>query len=257
MQMDLFEIILLSIIGFISVYDDYNTKIGFCKPVVCGFLTGLVMGDLPTGLSVGGTMELMILGGGGYGGSSIPDYTAATIITAAFAIASGQGLEFALALAIPIGLLLLNMDISVKFVNVFLLHRTQNAVAKHQFKKIALFNDCGAFVWGFSRAIPIFLCLYFGNGFVEDLVALFPQSIMDGLSVAGGFLPALGIAVLLKYLPIKNYIAYGIIGFALAAYLNVSTMGVALIGTGLALIKYNSLTSEKASMIGKGDDEDE
>ena len=256
MKIELLEIILLSIVGFISVYDDYNTKIGFCKPVVCGLLTGLIMGDIKTGLAIGGTMELMILGGGGYGGSSIPDYTAATIITSAFAIASGQGLEFALALAIPVGLLLLQLDIFVKFVNVFLLHKAKAAVEKNQFQKVALFNDAGMFVWGFSRAVPIFLCLYFGSEFVSSLVELFPQSVMSGLSVAAGFLPALGIAILLKYLPIKNYMAYAIIGFAFATYLNIPMMGVALIGVGLALLKYNSLDS-KQMVTGNGADENE
>lgn len=256
MKIELFEILLLAIVGFISVYDDYNTKIGFCKPVVCGLLTGLIMGDVKTGLAIGGTMELMILGGGGYGGSSIPDYTAATIITSAFAIASGQGLEFALALAIPVGLLLLQLDIFVKFVNVFLLHKAKNAAEKKQFNKIALFNDAGMFVWGFSRAIPIFLCLYFGSDFVSSLVDMFPKSIMNGLSVAAGLLPALGIAILLKYLPIKNYIAYAIIGFAMASYLNVPMMGIALIGVGLALIKFTQLDAKPVA-VGNGADENE
>lgn len=256
MEISVLQIFLLSVIGFISVYDDYNTKIGFCKPVVCGLLTGLIMADVETGLYVGGTMELMILGGGGYGGSSIPDYTAATIITAAFAIGNNQGVEVAIALAIPIGLLLLNLDIFVKFVNTFLLHKAQKAVENNEFNKVPFFNDIGMFVWGFSRAIPIFICLYFGNDFVNQIVDLFPESLMNGLSVAAGFLPALGIAILLKYLPIKNYIGYAILGFVLSSYLAIPMMAVALIGTALALFKFNSF-DEQPVVNGNGAEEDE
>lgn len=36
---------------------------------------------------------------------------------------------------------------------------------------------------------------------------------MNGLKVAGGLLPALGISILLRYLPIKKNISFLILGF--------------------------------------------
>ena len=44
--------------------------------------------------------------------------------------------------------------------------------------------------------------------------------------------------MLLKYLPVKDFFAYLIVGFVLFSYLNVEMLGVSLIGLALALIEY-------------------
>ena len=56
--------------------------------------------------------------------------------------------------------------------------------------------------------------------------------IADGLTLAGGVLPALGFAILLRYLPTKRHIAYLILAFALTAIFitlfgNISAVGAA------------------------------
>lgn len=63
---------------------------------------------------------------------------------------------------------------------------------------------------------------------------------MNGLKVAGGMLPALGIAILLRYLPIKKNMSFLIIGFFLSAYLSVPVLGVALVGVAIAIAYFNS-----------------
>ena len=78
------------------------------------------MGDLATGLAVGATLQLMVLGVGTYGGSSMPDYITGAIIGTAFAVTSGKGIEFGIGLAVPVGLLMVNLDVFGRFCNVFL-----------------------------------------------------------------------------------------------------------------------------------------
>ena len=73
--------------------------------VLHGFVTGLIMGDVATGLTVGGTLCLMGLGVGGYGGSSVPDYAMGTVVGTVFAIATGGGVEAGLATGIPVATL--------------------------------------------------------------------------------------------------------------------------------------------------------
>ena len=55
--------------------------------------------------------------------------------------------------------------------------------------------------------------LIFGENIVNTLVEKMPEWLTGGLSVAGGLLPAVGIAILLRYLPVKKYISYLLIGF--------------------------------------------
>ena len=61
---------------------------------------------------------------------------------------------------------------------------------------------------------------------------------MNGLKTAGGLLPALGIAILLRYMPLKTYWMYAIAGFVAATYLKVPMLGVALVGLVAAGVAY-------------------
>lgn len=77
------------------------------------------MGDMVLGLAIGATLQLMVLGVGTYGGASIPDFTTGAIVGTVFAVLSGQDAEFAIGLAIPVGLLMVQLDILARFTNTF------------------------------------------------------------------------------------------------------------------------------------------
>lgn len=256
MEIQFWQILLLSAFGFLAIYDDLNTKVGIFEPVVTGLFAGLIMGDVKIGLEIGGTLQLMVLGIGTYGGASIPDYMATAIISTAFAVASNQGIEFALALAVPIGLLLMQMDVLARFINSFFQHRAEHACEQHNYKNVERWHLTGILSWGLSRFIPIFLALYFGSDIVEKAIEIAPQWLMDGLKIAGGVLPALGVAILLRYLPIKNFYGYLIIGFVLASYMQLPMLAVALVGAGLALIRFKQITSNEpmVSAVDRGGD---
>ena len=81
--------------------------------------------------------------------------------------------------------------------------------------------------------------LIVGNQFVQKIVEVMPQWLSNGLSTAGGILPVVGIAILLRFLPTKRFIAYLIIGFLAATYLKVPMLGVALMGLAMAIIFYH------------------
>ena len=90
--------------------------------------------------------------------------------------------------------------------------------------------------------------MIFGPSLVNTILQHTPAWLTGGLSVAGGLLPAVGIALLLRYLPAKEYISYLVIGFVLAVYLKVPLLGVALIGAAIALIIYkNNINKEQNS----------
>ncbi len=52
----------------------------FYDPIVAGLVTGIVTGNVPLGLAVGGTLELMSLGLWTYGGATIPDFFTGAVI---------------------------------------------------------------------------------------------------------------------------------------------------------------------------------
>lgn len=261
MEISLWQIILLTLYSVLTIYDNLNLKLELGKPLMAGCFAGIVMGDIATGLLVGATLQLLILGVGSFGGAVIPDYSTAALIATPLAIITGQDMQFAIGLGVPIGLLMTQLDILARFANILLMKKAEKALQKEEYEKINLYNHFGMINWGISRGLPVFLALYFGVDFVNTILEYSPQWILNGLKTAGGVLPAVGIAILLKYLPVKNFIAYLILGFVLAAYLKLPMLSIALIGIALAIINYQNsnkyLTNENKILVNKGDNEDE
>ena len=71
-------------------------SLNWLRPIVCGSLTGLVLGDRQTGCIIGATLELAFLGSYPIGGALPPDFTAGTILATAFVITSGASTDMAL-----------------------------------------------------------------------------------------------------------------------------------------------------------------
>ncbi|MBC2317801.1 PTS sugar transporter subunit IIC [Listeria booriae] len=264
MDLAIWQIVLLVLLAGLTILDSLTLIIGLNFPVITGAITGLIMGDLVLGLAIGATLQLMVLGVGTYGGASIPDFTTGAIVGTVFAVLSGQNAEFAIGLAVPVGLLMVQLDILARFTNTFFLHRVDANIDKGNTKAIKRNILFGAIPWALSRALPVFIMITFGKGAVDWILNYAPEWLMGGLKVAGGILPVVGIAILLRYLPTNKFIAYLIIGFVASAYLKVPMLGVALIGIALAIIyfkqnlnKNNLGLAGNAGIVGEENDDGE
>ncbi|MEY4716494.1 PTS mannose/fructose/sorbose/N-acetylgalactosamine transporter subunit IIC [Lacticaseibacillus paracasei] len=232
MSISAFALILLTIYVGIAQLDALSVKIGLFSPVFGGAVTGLVIGDLKTGLIVGATLQLATLGVATYGGATVPDFLSGSIMGSAFAIMSGRGAAYGIGLAIPIGLLLTQMDILARMTNTIFQHHADRLAEKGDYKGVERNNLYGIIPWTVSRMLPVFVGLFFGSAVVKAINAWIPAWLMVGLKTAGIILPAMGIAILMRYLPLKRYFPYFILGFVLMAYFTktFSLLGTALVG---------------------------
>ena len=82
--------------------------------VIVGMISGLIMGDMNTGLMIGGTFQLMSLGVAALGGASAPNYGLATIIGTFIAVRTGTGVDAAIAVGLPVGLLAIQLEVVVR-----------------------------------------------------------------------------------------------------------------------------------------------
>ena len=130
---------------------------------------------------VGGTLQLMRLGIAAFGGASVPDYFTGAVLGTAFAVISGKGAEYGIGLAVPVSLLMLQLDVVARFCNVFLLHSVDKAIDKMQVKRIPRLVLSGSVLWGLSRAIPILLMLLAGDAVVTTITDNMPEWLMTGL----------------------------------------------------------------------------
>ena len=96
----------------------------------------------------------------------------------------------------------------------------------------------GGIPWGLSRALPVLLALTLGGGAVDAIVKGIGevQWLADGLTLAGKMLPALGFAILLRYLPVKRNLHYLALGFAVTAMLTTIYTNLTSAGTAIATV---------------------
>ena len=208
------------------------------KPVVAGFLTGLVMGQPVQGAIIGATINLIYLGHMNVGGSMPSDTAIAGYIGTALALATGVDTETALAIAVPLGLFGTIFWVGKMTIDSFFVHWADNYAAKGNSKGVVLMNwlPCQVMMLVAKVIIALCVCLIGQNVLIGFLSAIEGTPILHALGVVGGLLPALGIGLNLRAILKKDTIAFLLIGFLLVAFFQLSVVGVALFGVAFAAI---------------------
>ncbi|HEL1949401.1 TPA: PTS mannose/fructose/sorbose/N-acetylgalactosamine transporter subunit IIC [Streptococcus suis] len=238
-MMQWWQILLLTLYSAYQICDELTIVSSAGSPVFAGFITGLIMGDMTTGLAIGASLQLMVLGVGTFGGASRIDATSGAVLATAFSVSQGIDPELAVAtIAVPVAALLVYTDIAGRFSTTFFAHRVDAAIERFDYAGIERNYLLGAIPWALSRALPVFLALAFGGEFVDAMVKTIEQYqwIADGLTLAARMLPGLGFAILLHYLPLKRNLHYLAVGFALTAMLTVLYGNVSALGGAVAAI---------------------
>lgn len=212
--------------------------------VWCGMMVGICMGDMTTGLKIGATMELMGLGVGGFGGSSVPDYAIGTTMATVFACA-GMGMENGLTLGITVALLGTQLDILYKTIGSFFIHKAMNEAEKMNWKGMATWIWLDEIPRVCLYVLPVLIAMTVGAGAIEGILNAIPTWFTNGMKVAGGLLPGVGFAILMKYLPVNKYGVFMIIGFVGVAYMNLPMLAIALLTFVAAYMVFTGLV-EKA-----------
>lgn len=231
------QILLLTLYSAYQILDELTIVSSAGSPVFAGFMAGLIMGDIETGLWIGGSLQLMVLGVGTFGGASRIDATSGAVLATAFSVAQGIEPELAVStIAVPVAALMVYTDVLGRFSTTFFAHRVDAAVERFDYAGIERNYLLGALPWALSRALPVFIALAFGSGAVQALVdgVAQVQWLADGLTLAGKMLPGLGFAILLHYLPVKRNFHYLALGFALTAMLTVIYGGLSSLGGAVA-----------------------
>lgn len=230
--------VLLSLVAMFGNLEYYLGTSMFSRPLIMGTLTGLVMGDLTSGVIMGATLELAFLGTFAIGASIPPEAISGTVLGTAFAISANQSPSVALTLALPIAsLVLILKNLGFLFVFPPFIHKADEFAEKAHYRGIERINFWSGF---FAINLPIGLAVgisyWVGGGRIEALLAAIPEFVTRGLEIATALLPAYGFALLLNMMINKKNFIFFILGFALFAYLGIDVTGVAIFGAILALI---------------------
>ncbi len=218
------------------------------RPLFLCMLVGLVLGDIETGVKVGATLELMWLGVMVIGASNPADMTSGSVIGCAYVITSGSDIASAVALAVPVSMLM-------QMVWNFLMSVPGPLMSQKADEYALACNNRGIDLmhYGFVAMQAIILAamcavgFYLGSGVIQNVVDAVPAFVTNGLDYAMGIMPAIGFAMLARMIIDKKTACFLFLGFLLVAYGNMNLVGVAAVGVILAAILVLNVGSGKAA----------
>ncbi len=250
MEIKLWQAFLVGVIYYLgTVGTPWLTLLGsisvLYKPLVAGTLVGVVLGDPVTGCIIGASINLPYIAFISAGGTVPVDPGLAGSLGTALALAAGVEPSVAVTLAIPLGLLGTLIWVAHMTVDVFFVHMADKAAEEGDLDRICFLHIVPPQIVMFLiTVIPVTLGSYYGVDLVKSVVDILAGKPLHILSVIGGILPALGIAMNLRAIGRAGTIPFFIFGFLLAVYMKLDVITIAIFAAIIAYF-YTKLTQEK------------
>ncbi|ASZ08228.1 PTS sugar transporter [Enterococcus thailandicus] len=234
------QAILLGLVAFIAQSEYALGTSLLSRPIVTGLFTGLVLGDLKTGIVMGATLELAFIGSFSVGAAIPPDVVTGGVLGTAFAITADAGPETALLLGLPIATLTLILkNVYLGLLIPIMNQKADKYALEGNYKGVERMHLTAGFGLSLMLGLVVMVSFVVGSKTIGDLLNMIPDFIQHGLSVATGLIPALGFAMLARLLINKEVAPYFFLGFALAAYLEIPVTGIAIFGAIVAVVVVN------------------
>lgn len=250
------QIILVFIVAFIVAIDQFDLLESLYQPIVTGAVIGAILGDLPTGLVVGGTYQLMTIGNMPVGGAQPPNAVIGGIMATVFAVSTGLDTSAAVGLAVPFALIGQYM-VTLLFTAMSPMMSVADKMAeKGDTKGIVRLNYIAMGILGLLFAIVCVAGLIGGSALGETLQAVSDKYewFMTGLSAAGGMMRFVGFAILLRIMLSNDFWGIYFAGFALATIIGYipelsgsALILIAFVGIAIALYDFQTRCAMKAA----------
>mgnify|MGYP002660613404 FL=1 len=242
------------------------------RPLIGGLVSGIILGDIQTGILVGAAMQIVYIALVTPGGTVSADVRAVSYIGIPLAMValksyglaalSVEGAALATSFGTMVGTLGTVLFYGTATANLAWQHIGWKAVEKGEFRKLYAVNmGLPWFSHFFFSFIPTLIMCKLGADVVELIKETLP---MDGLAMktlftVGSLLPCVGIAILLKQIVTKavDFIPF-FFGFTLAASLGINLVSATVVAAMFALINYRiKLLSLQRVVSVSGDEEED
>lgn len=247
MEITLMQGIGLAIMAIIVGVDFWLEGLFIFRPIIVSTLTGLILGDVQLGLLTGGITELAFAGLTPAGGTQPPNPVLAGVMSTVIAYTTKTEASGAMALALPFSFLMQYIILFCYSTFSFFMKGADKAAEEADTAKIVKINMTCTAIIALLYGIVVFLCAYVAQDAMKAFVEILPGWLTHGFEVAGGILPAVGFAMLLKVMLKGEFVPYLLIGFVIACFLDFSNLlPIAVVGVALALFVFNIEKSVKA-----------
>jgi len=222
---------------------------GLYRPLVAGFIVGIIFGDPVKGAEIGAAINLLYIGFISAGGSIPADPSVAGWVGTALAMAGGLDAASAITLGTAVGLLGTIIFFTRMSVDAAFAHRADAFAEKGDIGGVSRANWVWPQIFLFIISFfPATIAVYLGANVVGDAITWLGANapwVLRGFQIAGGLLPAIGIAMNMRFIFRGSVMPYYFIGYILAvtAGSGINIVGIAIVGAALAWIHVSLMGS--------------
>lgn len=244
--MELWQAILIAALYWLDAGEIYVPfTYCFIDLMFVSMLTGLILGDITTGVIVGGTIQPLYLALTAVGGSVPVDKVAAGIITTSMVITQGISLEEGLVISSVAALLFAQLHTVKRVAMLWTVHHADKCVEVGNIRGLYLTSFIGAAgIRALIFLIPMTIILAFGIDSLGSLINGMPSWGQNIFNVAGGMMPALGFAMTIMVIGKGTLIPFFLCGFFFEKYTAMGSISGAMLGLFLAWL-YLTFTKQK------------
>ncbi len=246
MEISTLQIILVFLVACISgmgsILDEWQTH----RPLIACTLIGIVLGDMKTGIIIGGSLELLALGWMNIGAALAPDAALASVVSTILVIVGGQDIPTAIALAIPLAAAGQVLTYVVRAITVGFQHAADKAVETGDLNKLDWIHRSALLLQAMRIAIPaLIVAMTAGTDTVQSMLNSIPAVVTTGLKIAGGFIAVVGYAMVINMMRAGHLMPFFYAGFVIAAFTDFNLVALGVLGTITAILyiqlhpKYN------------------
>ncbi len=204
------NLFITSILGGFFVSD--ATAVGqfmISRPIFCGPVIGLILGNMPAGLYAGMIMELLWVSVVPLGNAVPPDATIVAISVTYLSAITGKDygvgyILFLLLCLVPAGILFKKIDMMHRNYNIKLSHKLDENINKGNISYVNKVIYIGTLFFIIKAAFFLFLVLLAGERFLPIVYNLLSTDIKYALVEAYYIVPAIGLGVLVTIFVFKK-----------------------------------------------------
>lgn len=260
MEIITLQLLLIFLVSCVSGMGSILDEFQFHRPLVACTLIGDVLGDLQTGIIIGGTLEMIALGWMNIGAAVAPDAALAYIISTILVIAGGQGVGAGIALAIRLAAAGQVLTIIVRTITVAFQHAADSAAERGNLNAISWIHVSALLLQAMRIATPaLIVAVSVGTEAVHTQLNSIPEVVTNGLNIAGGMIVVVGYAMVINMMRAGYLMPFFYLGFVIAAFtqFNLVALGVICIVMAIMYIqlspKYNKAQGQPATASGNND----
>ena len=244
--------IVSAIAGMGSVLDEFQTH----RPLIACTLVGAILGDMTTGIIIGGTLEMIALGWMNVGAAMAPDAALASVISTILVIAGHQSIGAGIAIAMPLAAAGQVLTIICRTITVVFQHKADGFAQEGNLRGIDICHLGALLLQALRVAVPsLLVAMYIGTDAVQGLLNAIPPVITGGLQVAGGFIVVVGYAMVINMMNAGYLMPFFFLGFVTAAFTEFNLVAFGVIGLVCAIVyiqelKYHQVAAPAAASAG-------